>query len=450
MNINDTIAAIATPVGEGGIGVIRISGSNALAVAVKNFKPAGKDVKAIKSHRLYLGTLLSGEGTIDEVCLVYMKAPRSYTRQDCVELSCHGSPAVLRHALRVIMENGARMAEPGEFTKRAFLNGRINLSQAEGVIDLIKARSEGAATAALHLMEGGLSSRIEAAKQKLLHILSHLEASIDFPDEELETATDAQLIKLLDESIHKVDSLVRSYESGKFLKNSMKIAIIGKTNVGKSSLLNALLEEERAIVTEHPGTTRDLIRGEIEIAGIPVEFVDTAGLNKTADEVESIGIERTLKMAQEADLVIALFDGSRKWDEEDSKVLETIGELKNLIILINKSDIEQKLAWPDSSRKTHPISVNMRTGFEHIEEAVKKTAGTFKPGVEPLITRARHLGIFKRISEDLHRARQELSIGREIAAAEIWDAVEEIKRFTGESYTEEVLSKIFDEFCIGK
>jgi len=450
MNLNDTIAAIATPVGEGGIGVIRVSGPDALNATAKNFRPSGKPVKEMESHRLYFGTLLSKTETIDEVCLVYMKAPRSYTRQDCVEISCHGSPAVLRRALKLIMDNGARMAEPGEFTKRAFLNGRINLSQAEGVIDLIKARSEGAATAALQLMEGGLSARIEAAKQKLLQILSHLEASIDFPDEELETATDEQILKLLDESIHKVDSLVRSYESGRFLKAGMKIAIIGKPNVGKSSLLNALLEEERAIVTKHPGTTRDLIHGESEIAGIPVEFIDTAGLNKSPDEVESIGIERTLKAAREADLVIALFDGSRPWDEEDDKVFETLKELKNLIALINKSDAERKLLWPDASMKISAISVNNRTGFESIEEAVKMTAGSIRPGVEPLVTRARHLAIFKRISEDLKRAKDELAIGREIAAAEIWDAIEEIKRFTGESYTEEVLSKIFDEFCIGK
>jgi tRNA modification GTPase len=452
MTLNDTIAAIATPAGEGGIGVVRITGSEALAIAGSHFRhKRGRSVTDFDSHRLYYGTFNAPEGAIDEVCLVYMKAPNSYTRQDSIEISCHGSPSVLRSVLNQIIKSGARIAEPGEFTKRAFLNGRIDLSQAEGVIDLIKARSEGAARAALNLMEGGLASRIEAVKQKLVTLLSHLEASIDFPDEEIETADDSRLAGILDDSIKQIDSLVKSYETGRFLKKGMLVAIIGKPNVGKSSLLNSLLEEDRSIVTHIPGTTRDLIRAETEISGIPVELIDTAGLNRSPDEIESIGIELALGAAENADLVVALFDGSREWDEEDGKTLGALKKARAGLALVNKSDLSQKLVWPEKSISPAHISVNNRTGLEAIEEKVKDVAGSGGgAGSEPLVTRSRHLAIFNRIGEDLRRAKEELPVGREVAAAGVWDALEEIKRFTGESYTEEVLSKIFDEFCIGK
>jgi tRNA modification GTPase len=452
MTLNDTIAAIATPAGEGGIGVVRITGSEALAIAGSHFRhKRGRSVTDFDSHRLYYGTFNAPEGAIDEVCLVYMKAPNSYTRQDSIEISCHGSPSVLRSVLNQIIKSGARIAEPGEFTKRAFLNGRIDLSQAEGVIDLIKARSEGAARAALNLMEGGLASRIEAVKQKLVTLLSHLEASIDFPDEEIETADDSRLAGILDDSIKQIDSLVKSYETGRFLKKGMLVAIIGKPNVGKSSLLNSLLEEDRSIVTHIPGTTRDLIRAETEISGIPVELIDTAGLNRSPDEIESIGIELALGAAESADLVVALFDGSREWDEEDGKTLGALKKARAGLALVNKSDLPQKLVSPESGFSPAHISVNNRIGLEAIEEKVKAVAGSGGgAGSEPLVTRSRHLSIFNRIADDLRRAKEELPVGREISASGVWDALEEIKRFTGESYTEEVLSKIFDEFCIGK
>ncbi|MEE8484594.1 MAG: tRNA uridine-5-carboxymethylaminomethyl(34) synthesis GTPase MnmE [Nitrospinota bacterium] len=455
MNLEDTITAIATPIGEGGIGMIRISGDDSLEIANGIFKPHGKKAREFESHRLYFGKLHTAHGPIDDVCLVYMKAPRSYTRQDTVEISCHGSPAVLRRALKAAMQSGARMAEPGEFTKRAFLNGRIDLAQAEGVIDLIKARSEGAAKAAFNMMEGGLSSRINAVKEKLVSVTAHLEASIDFPDEELVTATDENIIDHLDKAVRQMERMIESYERGKFLKRGMGLAIIGKPNVGKSSLLNALLEEDHAIVTEHPGTTRDLIRAQAEIMGLAVELIDTAGLNPDPDHVESIGIARALKAAEGADAVIGIFDGSSQWDDADSEVLKTLKKASRYLAVINKSDLPQKLKWPhrvDAAISPLAISAKTHQGLEGLIKKISQLAGDIGKSVteEPVVTRRRHIEIFSRIVDDLKRAKDELAVGREVAAASVWDALEEIKRFTGESYTDEVLDTIFDEFCIGK
>lgn len=457
MNLTDTIAAIATPTGEGGLGVIRISGDSSLQIAQKLFTPKAVSEKAkeMESHRLYYGTIREKDGKqVDEVCIIYMKKPRSYTRQDTLEISCHGSPAVMRKLLNLALAAGARMAEPGEFTKRAFLNGRINLSQAEGVIDLIKARSEGASRAALQLMQGGLSSRIDAVKQRLVKLLAHLEASIDFPEEELETGGDEQLVELLDDSIARMKRLVKSYDKGRYLKKGIGLAILGKPNAGKSSLLNALLEEDRAIVTPHPGTTRDIIRVSTELDGLPVELMDTAGLNPAPDEVEAIGIEMAMQAAQSADLLLALFDGSRDWEEADGKLVETLKTARRSLAVINKCDLPQKLKWPAdfADIPTFTISVKERVGLDKLElkiSALFKDAAASAPQ-EPLLTRARHLEIFQRIVEELEQAKKEIHIGRELAAANAWSALEEIKRFTGESYTEEVLSTIFDEFCVGK
>jgi len=405
---------------------------------------------------LYYGTIQAEHGTVaDEVCMVYMKKPRSYTRQDTVEISCHGSPAIMRKLLKMTIAGGARMAEPGEFTtKRAFLNGRINLSQAEGVIDFIKARSESASRAALHLMQGGLSARIEAVKEHIVKLLAHLEASIDFPDDELETQNSDSLLHLIDDSISKMNRLIKSYDSGRFLKKGIGLAIVGKPNVGKSSLLNALLEEERAIVTPHPGTTRDLIRVGTELNGLPVELIDTAGLNPAPDEVEAIGIEMAMQAAQAADILLVLFDGSRIWEEADRRLLETIKTADRFIAVINKSDLPQKITWPKEADDIKPVSISVKMR-EGLDELVVKISALFQDNSfsakeEPVVTRARHLEIFQRIVQDLKGAREELNVGRELAAASAWDALEEIKRFTGESYTEEVLSAIFDEFCVGK
>ncbi len=452
MDISDTIAAIATPVGEGGLGIIRVSGPDARRVASSLFRHSAGKLDELQSHRMYYGTINDGQSAVDEVCLTFMKAPKSYTKEDTVEISCHGSPAVLRAVLKLVIGAGARMAEPGEFTKRSFLNGRIDLSQAEGVIDLIKSRSEGAARAAYNLMEGGLSSRIDAVRQKLVWVQSHLEASIDFPDEDFQTATDEELVQALGEAVSRMERLIKSYDGGRFLKHGLALAIIGKPNVGKSSLLNALLEEERAIVTHHPGTTRDLIRAEAELAGIRVELVDTAGLNPAPCEIEAEGIRRSLKAAETADAVLGLFDGSRPWEDADTRVLEEMGKSPFHIAVINKTDLTQMLEWPSSSTPPVCVSVKEGSGLGELVSLIASLSKNVTTGGddEPIVTRLRHREIFLRIAADLKRAAEEVGIGRELASSAVWDALEEIKRFTGESYTEEVLEAIFSEFCVGK
>ncbi|MBI3581006.1 MAG: tRNA uridine-5-carboxymethylaminomethyl(34) synthesis GTPase MnmE [Nitrospinae bacterium] len=432
----DTIAAIATPAGEGGLGVIRISGPKSPLITLSIFRtPKGSPLKSLVPRKLHLGKIWDEQGALDEVCVVFFNAPHSYTREHVVEISSHGSPAVLRKILKLAILSGARIAEPGEFTKRAFLNGRIDLSQAEGVIDLIKSRSEGAALAAYRLMEGGLSARIDSIRQKLVGVLSNLEASIDFPDEDFQTASDEEIYKILDEALARMERLVKSYDGGRFLRHGI-------------NLLNAIVEEERAIVTNHPGTTRDLIRADAEISGLKVELVDTAGLNPAPDEVEAEGIRRSMKAAETADVVLGLFDGSRPWEAADDAVLELLKKSRRFVVAINKADIPQLLEWPDAETRPVLISAKTGAGFKELTGAI--SAWGRLEGEEPVVTRMRHRDIFTRIAEDLRRAKDELKAGRELAAAAVWDALEEVKRFTGESYTEEVLNALFSEFCVGK
>jgi len=445
----DTIAAIATPVGEGGLGVVRLSGPDSHTISVSLFRTLkNSPIVSFVPHKLYFGKIWDEHGPVDEVCVVYFKAPKSYTMEDVVEISCHGSPAVLRRVLKNITLRGARIAEPGEFTKRAFLNGRIDLSQAEGVIDLIKSRSEGAARAAYRLMEGGLSARIDSIKQKLVWVLTNLEASIDFPDEDFQTASDEEIHKTLGDAVARIERLIKSYDGGRFLRHGMNLAIIGKPNAGKSSLLNALVEEERAIVTHHPGTTRDIIRADAELSGVKVELVDTAGLNPSPDEIEAEGIRRSIKAAGTADVVLGLFDGSRAWEPADETVLEMMKKSPSCIAAINKADLPRLLTWPDSGIKPVYISVKDGRGLKELIDEI--SVGVRLEGEEPVVTRLRHREIFERIAEDLRRAGEELKAGRELSAAGVWDALEEIKRFTGESYTDEVLNALFSEFCVGK
>jgi tRNA modification GTPase len=445
----DTIAAIATPAGEGGLGVIRMSGPNSHSITLSIFRTAkGSPLKSFVPRKLHLGKIWDEQGALDEVGVVFFNAPKSYTREDVVEISSHGSPAVLRKILKLMILSGSRIAEPGEFTKRAFLNGRIDLSQAEGVIDLIKSRSEGAALAAYRLMEGGLSARIDSTRQKLVRVLSNLEASIDFPDEDFQTASDEEIYKIIDEALVRMERLIKSYDGGRFLRHGMNLAIIGKPNSGKSSLLNAIVEEERAIVTNHPGTTRDLVRADAEISGLKVELVDTAGLNPAPDEVEAEGIRRSMKAAETADVVLGLFDGSRPWEAADDAVLEVLKKSRRFVAAINKADIPRLLEWPYAEISPVLISAKTGAGFKELTDAI--SAWGRLEGEEPVVTRMRHREIFTRIAEDLKRAKDKLKTGRELAAAAVWDALEEVKRFTGESYTEEVLNALFSEFCVGK
>ncbi|MBI3795318.1 MAG: tRNA uridine-5-carboxymethylaminomethyl(34) synthesis GTPase MnmE [Nitrospinae bacterium] len=445
----DTIAAVATPVGEGGLGVIRISGPASLVIISKIFRLSrGEVLPEMTPRNVYFGKIFEDKEPVDEVCAVYFRAPQSYTAEDVVEISCHGSPAVMRKILKLVMANGARIAEPGEFTKRAFLNGRMDLSQAEGVVDLIKSVSEGAARSAYRLMEGGLSARIDSIRQKLVWTLSNLEASIDFPDEDFQTAPDEHIVKTLEECAALAQRLIKSYDGGRFITHGINVAIIGKANAGKSSLLNALTEEERSIVTHHPGTTRDLIRAETELSGMKVELVDTAGLNPSPDEIEAEGIRRSLIAARTADVVLGLFDGSRPWDASDDAVVEVLKKSARPIAAVNKADLPSVLTWGEPAIKPIYISVRDRGGFKELAE--RFFDGIHLAGEEPVVTRLRHREIFERILSDLTRAKEDLKSGRELSAAGVWDAIEEIKRFTGESYTEEVLDAVFAEFCVGK
>lgn len=453
----DTIAAIATAIGESGISIIRVSGSRALDIVSSIFEGKnGRELKDIKPYTMRYGHILNRhkDEIIDEVLVSFMKGPRSFTAEDCVEINCHGGIVSTNKVLEEVIKSGARLAEPGEFTKRAFLNGRIDLSQAEAVIDLIRAKTDLAMKSALMQSEGRISKEINSLRTRLLGTIAHIEATVDFPEEDLEEITSNKVTTDLRGILSDIDFLLDTANEGRILREGLSMVIIGKPNVGKSSLLNAFLMEQRAIVTDVPGTTRDVIEEYINLDGIPIKLVDTAGIRETEDLVEKIGVERSKEKINEADLVIFMLDLSRELDEEDKEILEYIKE-KKCIVLLNKVDLERKLDHNIISEFHNIIEISAKTGIG-IEILKQRIKDLFFKGeissTEVMITNSRH-------KEALYRAKErcvaalstlESGISIDLASIDIRSAWMHLGEITGETLEEDIIDKIFSEFCIGK
>lgn len=454
----DTIVAVATSMGEGGISIIRVSGHRALDIVDKIFR--GKNKKSLKDMKTYTmryGYIVDSEGhDLDEVIISFMKGPRSFTAEDTIEINCHGGVVVTNSILSEVIKAGARLAEPGEFTKRAFLNGRIDLSQAEAVIDIIRAKTELSAKSAVMQSEGKISKEIKALREELLAIIAHIEATVDYPEDDLEEVTNEKATEELTKMLENINELLESAEEGKILREGLKLVIVGKPNVGKSSLLNALLREQRAIVTDVPGTTRDVIEEYINLNGVPVQVVDTAGIRETEDVVEKIGVQKSKEKIEEADLIVFMLDVSRDLDEEDKEIFSYIKD-KNYVVLLNKTDLNAKidkntLDFIDES-KLYKVSAKTGEGIEILKNIIKDMF--FKGEIDSenvFITNNRHKEALIRAKENIESALNTLStvFAIDLASIDLRNAWSNLGEITGDTLEEDIIHKIFSKFCLGK
>jgi tRNA modification GTPase len=457
--MDDTIAAIATPVGMGGIGIIRLSGPRSVEIATHLFRPHHAP-PPFKSHYLYYGEIVDPHtgDVIDEALLSFMAKPQSYTREDVVELNCHGGYLVLREALSLVVKAGARLAEPGEFTKRAFLNGRLDLAQAEAVVDLIESRSTTHLRHASSQLQGMLSQEINTLQKALIEICSSLEASIEFPEEDLEPASPAQLITSIDHLISQIKKLLHTYAEGKLYREGVSTIIAGKPNAGKSSLFNVLLGEERTIVTPVPGTTRDFIEEVITVNSIPLTIMDTAGLRDPEDAIEEEGVRKTKDKLDQADLILLVIDGSV---DQDDRVAELVPDAKmsKIVVICNKVDLPRKVSLDELQRcfpgsRIVATSALYKRGIEELKETIASLITTNSPSspAQTVITNLRHKVALEKTMEALKEAQEGLhkNIPPEFTAADLQSALHCLGEITGQTSGEEVLDQIFSRFCIGK
>ncbi len=459
MFIDDTIAAIATAPGEGGIGIIRISGEKSLEVAQSIFKSkSGKMIKDYNARTLIYGTIVDGEKVIDEVLVAYMKGPNSYTAEDVIEINCHGGFISVKKILELILSKDVRLAEAGEFTKRAFLNGRIDLSQAEAIIDVIKSKTDMAHEVAQSQLEGSLAKKIKDLRMNVTEVLAHLTVSIDFSEEDVEEITYQTLETKSSELRNEIKKLYDTAESGKILRDGLKTVIVGKPNVGKSSLLNSILGENRAIVTDIAGTTRDVIEEFVNIKGIPLKIVDTAGIRETDDIVEKIGVEKSRESFSTADLVIMVLDASRKLAEEDIEILESLKN-KKTIVLLNKIDLKpeieiEKIKEYVNEEDIIEISALKHQGIEELHDKIEAMVyqGSVKNSSNLMITNSRHkdalFKAYEAINDAISAIEQRMPYDFiEVDFKNIWDYLGYIN---GDTVREDLLDTIFANFCIGK
>jgi len=457
--LNDTIAAISTPLGEGGLAVVRVSGPAALEVADHCFVPAGPSSPKpshAPSHSVHFGRILDQGRLADEVLLTVLRAPRTYTREETVEISCHGGALPARLVLAAVLAAGARLEEPGEFTKRAFLNGRIDLAQAEAVADLIHARTELALSAAQEQLAGKLSQRIRRLRDDLLGILAHIEAQLDFADEDIAPDRRDQLLVRLDDGVASMDSLLRTADEGRILRRGVRAGIVGRPNVGKSSLLNQLLGHDRAIVSPIPGTTRDTIEETANIRGLPVVFTDTAGLRHAKDAIEQEGIRRSRETAARAEVLLHVLDWSEPLEAEDIRFLDDC-ETRKRILVLNKSDLPRRLDLPSavaSSTPTVAVSCLTGAGLESLKETLKKLiwTGDLRPEGLDVIINARHQDALRRAREGAVRSRDALGrdLPLDVVALDLRIAVNAVGEIVGSTATDDLLDVVFSQFCIGK
>jgi len=462
--LEDTIAAIATPLGQGGLAVVRVSGPQSLEIADRCFVPQGKSsVKpsAANTHTIQFGHIVRGGQSIDEVLLAVMRAPRTFTREDVVEITCHGGLLPAKLVLEAFLAGGARLAEPGEFTRRAFLNGRIDLAQAEAVADLIHSRTEAALQAANEQLAGKLSQRINELRDEMVRTLAHVEAHIDFPDEDISPDTKEQLLGRLQKGVSFMEELLRTANEGQILRHGIRAAIIGRPNAGKSSLLNQLLGHDRAIVSPVPGTTRDTIEETANIRGLPVVFIDTAGLREGGDEIELEGIRRSRKSFEQAELILHVLDVSQPLTNEDTRHLSEFCAKKHILVL-NKIDLPRDARVPVAAEPrrlsngplTIEVSCKTGEGIELLKDAIKGLiwSGEINAEMLQVMINARHQNALKRARDATLRTIEALRAGDtlELAAIDLRIAVNAVGEVVGKTTTEDILDMIFSQFCIGK
>ncbi|MDY6065225.1 MAG: tRNA uridine-5-carboxymethylaminomethyl(34) synthesis GTPase MnmE [Finegoldia sp.] len=450
--MDDCIAAISSAVGQAGIGIVRMSGEGSFDVLDRVFD---KDISKIENKKMTYGHIIDRGNIIDEVMVSAMKEPYTYTREDVVEIYTHGGMMSVKKVLELLLRSGARLAEPGEFTKRAFLNGRLDLTQAEAVIDIIHAKTDKAHQLSVNQLSGSLKGLVKEYRDKLLDILSHVEYNINFTEDMQEEPDDSMLIVDAKEVRDKLSKLLSTANKGKILRDGVNTVIIGKPNVGKSSLLNALLKENRAIVTDVPGTTRDVIEEYIDLDGLALKISDTAGIRDTDDIVEKIGVEKSVSFIDNADLVIAIFDSSRELDKEDMRIIDLIKD-KRAIILLNKSDLDKKLDF-DLDLGDIPIietSIKEGKGIEELEETILRlfNSGDLEVSNDVLVSNVRQQEILNRAYDSLNSAISDMERGvpsdcYEVDLRSAWEILGEI---TGETIEDDILDKIFSDFCIGK
>ena len=456
--MEDTIAAIATPVGEGGIGIIRISGEKSKDILDKIFRRPSQG--ELEGRKLTYGHIKDPDtgAILDEVLAVFMKGPKTYTAEDVVEINCHGGTIPLKRVLQLVLSQGARMAEPGEFTKRAFLNGRLDLSQAEAVIDVIRAKTDKSFDVAMDTLTGAVSETVGSIRKNLVDILVNLTVNIDYPDEDIEEVNYRQLSQSLNQVDDDIQLLLEGSKTGKIIREGVNIAIIGKPNVGKSSLMNNLLREARAIVTEIPGTTRDTIEEYINIKGIPVKITDTAGIRETQDIIEKIGIEKSKKSFNQADLVIFIVDITRPLDEEDRGILSRI-RTENTLVIMNKQDQENRLDPEDEKQirsefKCMDVSMKNMKDTMRIEEEIYQmvTGGNVTVDNRNIITNARHIEALNKAHSSIGDAIGATEAGEpfEIIEIDVSSAYEYLGFITGESVNQDIIDQVFSRFCLGK
>lgn len=453
----DTIAAIATPIGEGGISIIRVSGENALEIVNKIFR--GANLNKVASHTIHYGHIIdyANKDVVDEVLVTVMLAPKTFTRENTVEVSCHGGLLVTQKILQLILDNGARMATPGEFTKRAFINGRIDLTQAESIMDIIEAKTDRARQVAMKQLEGGLLFEIRKLRQELLNTMAHEEVNIDYPEYDMDDVTSKEMYDKAQQVIKEIDKLLATAQEGKVVRSGLATAIVGRPNVGKSSLLNYLSKEEKAIVTNIAGTTRDTLEEYVSLKGILLKLIDTAGIRQTDDIVEKIGVERSKRAITESDLVLLLINSSEELTEEDQKLLE-LTEDKKRIVILNKADQVAKITKKDIQKITDSpivtISVLKKQNMIGLEEAIKSLflQGITDSKSEVMVTNQRQNDLLRKAKQSLIEAIEAINDNMpldlvQIDLKEAWDSLGEI---TGDTAPDELITQLFSKFCLGK
>lgn len=457
----DTIAAISTPPGEGAISIVRLSGDDAVEIASKLYKSGSKNLQEVASHTIHYGHMIDPQTkqVVDEVMVSVMRAPKTFTREDIVEINCHGGIVVVNQLLQLILRSGARLAEPGEFTKRAFLNGRVDLSQAEAVMDLIRAKTDKAMNVAINQLDGNLSKLIRTLRQEILETLAQVEVNIDYPEyDDVEEVTTRLLLEKTQYVEQQIEALLQNAKQGKILREGLNTAIIGRPNVGKSSLLNYLLHEEKAIVTEIAGTTRDVIEEYVNVRGVPLKLIDTAGIRETEDVVEKIGVERSRKALKDADLILLVLNQSEALTKEDEALLMATKGLKR-IILLNKTDLPSQMD-PINLENLLPtdqifaISVLENDGLDKLEEAISTLFFGGQTGEKDAtyVSNTRHIALLENAQQSLKEVQNGIAMGMPVDLVQIdmtrcWDYLGEI---VGDSGQDELITQLFSQFCLGK